>query len=399
MIRLVGDEEGTPVVGKRKGGRGRKGRSGRGGRNGRGRRRRGGAEAELPQPHAAFGVAVGVHEGGEDVLGGGEPVVGIGCEEGDEGLEETREAPLRHGGLVAVGVAALPVDEAEKRRGVVLVQERAGAVVDGFAGDGDVVGVQHAVDEADAHPLGDEPRLRRHNFAGECAVPLGRVVDVGEARVVAADGVVRESLDDVIAAVHPRELERPDAQVARRDADDDRAGLRAGAHDRPAGGQHRQRPGGGDAQRVHRLTGDELAEHRAEGGMAVAAAGERGGAGTFQVDVAEVAGGVGDFAEQQRAPVAEDGDEMPELVARVRLRGGRRAGRQAAAHEERDAVGRAQPFRVDAELAGQRLVDRDEFGRGERLGLPFDGQLRQRVGEMRGQADGQVGGGGRLVRL
>src|SRR3712207_8635429 len=52
---------------------------------------------------------------------------------------------LRDPRLVAVGVAPEAVDRAEHRGRVVGVQEGAGAVVDGLAGDGGVVGVHHAV--------------------------------------------------------------------------------------------------------------------------------------------------------------------------------------------------------------------------------------------------------------
>ena len=71
---------------------------------------------------------------------------------------------------------------------------------------------------------------------------------------------------------------------------------------------------------MHGLGDQVLAQHRAERGEAVAAAGEGGRAGTLEMDVAEIAVAVGDLAEEQRAAVAEDGHELPELVARIRLR-------------------------------------------------------------------------------
>src|SRR3546814_9176446 len=57
------------------------------------------------------------------------------------------------------------VDRAEDRLWGVFVQERAGTVVDGLAGDRGVVGVHHAVDEADPQPAGDQLDLGRdHRF-------------------------------------------------------------------------------------------------------------------------------------------------------------------------------------------------------------------------------------------
>ena len=91
-------------------------------------------------------------------------------------------------------------------------------------------------------------------------------------------------------------------------------------------------PRGGDAHGVHRFAHDVLPQHRADGGEAVAAAGERRAPGAFEVDIAKTAFRVGDLTEQQRPPVAEPGGQPAELVAGVGL--GHRSG--AAGHQVAD---------------------------------------------------------------
>ena len=261
---------------------------------------------ELPEP-------------GEVLACEGQGTVGVGVVKRREGLGEPGQIPLGHAGLVPVGVDALPVDRAEHGARVVRVEEGARAVVDGLAGDGDVVGVHHPVHEPGAQPRRDEARLRIGDGIeqGQRALGLGQGEHV---RVVPGGGMVDETLDDVVSAMRPSELKRTDAQMTRRHPHQDRAGQRPLALDAAASGDDRQRAGGRDAQGVHGLGDQVLAQHRAERGEAVAAAGEGGRAGTLEMDVAEIAVAVGDLAEEQRAAVTEDGHELPELVARIRLR-------------------------------------------------------------------------------
>ena len=102
-----------------------------------------------------------------------------------------------------------------------------------------------------------------------------------------------------------RELERAHAQVACRDARQHGAGQRALALHRLASGGDRQRPRRRDAQRVHGLADQRLAQHQANGGLAVAAARERRAPGALERDVATLPGAVDHLAEQQRATVAQ----------------------------------------------------------------------------------------------
>ena len=48
------------------------------------------------------------------------------------------------------------IDRAECFRRIVGVHESARTVVDGLARDGHVVGIHHAVDESELHPMGDQ---------------------------------------------------------------------------------------------------------------------------------------------------------------------------------------------------------------------------------------------------
>jgi MFS family permease len=70
---------------------------------------------------------------------------------------------------------------------------------------------------------------------------------------------------------------------------------------------------------VHRLADQHLAQHRADRGLAVAAARERRAARALEGDVAAPAVAVDHLAEQQRAAVAELRREAAELVAGVGL--------------------------------------------------------------------------------
>jgi hypothetical protein len=82
--------------------------------------------------------------------------VGVGIEQGQQRLGQARQIPAGDQRLVAIGIAPAGVDRAEDRVGVEVVHEGAGAVVDGFARQGHVVGVHDAVDEAHAHPARDQ---------------------------------------------------------------------------------------------------------------------------------------------------------------------------------------------------------------------------------------------------
>lgn len=92
------------------------------------------------------------------------------------------------------------------------------------------------------------------------------------------------------------------------------------APDVSAGGDDGQRTGGADAQGIQGFADDVFAQHRADRGQSVAAAGERGTAGALQVHVAAEALRVFEFAVQQRPAVTEQLHIVAELVPCVDLR-------------------------------------------------------------------------------
>ena len=170
--------------------------------------------------------------------------------------------------MISVGVAFVAVDGAEGGVGVVVVHEGAGAVVDGFAGEGHVIGIEDAVDEADVHPAGDEGGLA---FDGGVEEGEGWGVGFGEIGVVALEGVIGEGFEGVGVLVGGGPLEGADADVAGGDAGEDGAGEAAfAADDGVAGGGDGEAAGGGDAEGVHGFADEVFAKHGAEGGAAVA---------------------------------------------------------------------------------------------------------------------------------
>ena len=111
------------------------------------------------------------------------------------------------------------------------------------------------------------------------------------------------------------------------------------AHDAFAGGHGGQRSRRGHAERGHGFADNVFAEHRAEGGLAVAAAREWRAPGALQLQIVTCAVSVDDFTEQDGAAVAELRHESTELVAGVGLRNRLGALGHRVAGEHRDAVG------------------------------------------------------------
>ena len=116
-------------------------------------------------------------------------------------------------------------------------------------------------------------------------------------------------------------------------------------------------PGGGDAQRVHRLADDVLAQHRPDRGQTVAASRERRGSRTLEVKVTNRPVRAGDLAEQQRASVTQTRDEPAELVSGVGLRNRRGTVRHQGPDQEPQSVGALQPDCVQTQVGGQPLIE------------------------------------------
>ena len=188
--------------------------------------------------------------------------------------------------------------------------------------------------------------------------------------VVAGDDVIGEMPDRLHISARGKELKGADADVARRDAGQHGAGQRHFTPDGLAGRDNGERPGGGDAERGHRLADDVLAQDRSERGAAIAVAGERRGAGALELDVAAHAVGIDDLAEKNGPAITELRHEVAELVAGIGH--GERLAElgHPVARKDRHALGRRKQSGIEPELAGEILVQPNEAGRS-------DGRRRQ----------------------
>ena len=137
---------------------------------------------------------------------------------------------------------------------------------------------------------------------------------------------------------------------------------RAVAIDGLAGRDGGQRPGGRNAERVHRLADEIFAQHRPQRRAPVAAPRERRSARALQLDVAPLAVAVQDLAEQDGAAVAELGNEIAELMPGVGHRDRLGARRDEVAGKHRRQIVRFDPLGVDPEFRGERLVEPDQPG-------------------------------------
>jgi hypothetical protein len=73
---------------------------------------------------------------------------------------------------------------------------------------------------------------------------------------------------------------------------------------------------------VERFADEVFSEHGAEGGTAIAAAGEAGWSSAFELDIAEGFVGEADLSEEHGSSVPKLGNEVSELMAGVGLRDG-----------------------------------------------------------------------------
>ncbi len=217
--------------------------------------------------------------------------------------------------LIRERVAAAVVDRAERLARIVRVEERARSVVDRLAGDRRVVGVHHAVHEADAEPARDQARLRarrrdRGAPARRCRCPRRR----GSGARARTTSAVASASTSPRAAKNSKVPTRIWLAATRVSTAPGRASSRRTRLARRDGGERARRR---DAERGHRLAHDVLAQHRPERGAPVAAAREGRAPRALELDVAPLAVLADDLAEQDRATVAELRDEVAELVARV----------------------------------------------------------------------------------
>ena len=127
-----------------------------------------------------------------------------------------------------------------------------------------------------------------------------------------------------------------------------------------------------------------------ERGAAVAPARERRRARSLELDVAADAVPVDDFAEQDGPAVAELGHEMAELVAGIGHRDRVGAIGEALSGEDFGPFRALQHVRIEAEMDGQRPVQLDQPGGGDR-GRGHAGEKvrrQRRIGVLEREMDG-----------
>jgi hypothetical protein len=99
---------------------------------------------------------------------------------------------------------------------------------------------------------------------------------------------------------------------------------------------------------------------------AITAARERRDTGALELYVVALPVAANDFAEQDRAPIAETRIPAAELMAGINCRDRVGAFRQVVAGNRVHALGGFQPGRIDAEQASEFVVDADQCGIGDR---------------------------------
>jgi hypothetical protein len=147
--------------------------------------------------------------------------------------------------------------------------------------------------------------------------------------------------------------------VARGDACQHRARQHGLAVHGLAGGDDGERTRRRDAERVHGLAHQGFAQHRPDGRLAVAAAGEGRPPRALESDVEAPALAIEDLAEQHGAAIAELRREASELVAGVGLGDRLRAFRHGVAGEQGGAGVAGERVGVESHRLGERAVEEE----------------------------------------
>src|SRR5882672_10764725 len=127
---------------------------------------------------------------------------------------------MRDPWLIGVGIAALSVDGAEHRCRIIMIHEGAWAVVDSLTGDGHIVGVHHAMDEAHMHPAGNERRLSVAHALKQTQIGVRVALELP---VVALNYVIGQAPYLGLLAAGGQKLEGADTDVAGSDPRQNRA--------------------------------------------------------------------------------------------------------------------------------------------------------------------------------
>ena len=178
-----------------------------------------------------------------------------------ETLGQPRQVPEQRRRLAAIGIEAGLVEIGRREARVVGRQEAPGAVVEALAGDVDVVGVEHAVNEAGGQPLGtgprdvgDHPLQERHRARRLVVAPC-----IGH---VGLHGIVEQPAQARPVLVVGEALEGADADVRVAEPDQDRrAGRRrlVVARQLLTGLDQAEGLGGVDPQGLEHRAGEQLA--------------------------------------------------------------------------------------------------------------------------------------------
>ena len=218
--------------------------------------------------------------------------------------------------LIGIAIAAAVVDRAEHGGRVVMIHERARTVVDRLTGYRHVVGVHHAVDETDMHPVGDEGCLPDRDALKHCKIWSDVILQL---RIMARDHVVRQALNLVQFATRGKVLESTDPDVTRGNTCEYSSRQCGLPIDGFAGGHGRKSPSRRDTERVHRLTNQIFPKHRTESGQAIAGPRKRRASRAFELNITAPAMDVDDLAQKQRPTIAELWNEVAELVTGIGL--------------------------------------------------------------------------------
>ena len=278
----------------------------------------------------------------------------IRIEKRQQRLGQPRQVPRQDQRLVGIGIAPLPVDRGKHRARRIGFQKGAGAIVDGLARQRHVVGVHHAMDKADPHPLRDQPRLPRRHRIKQPQRPRH-----------ARDSAARWYSPSAPAPCRSRRAPKR-TETCRPGYD----------WPPPAPAPHRATPPAsrqtvspvattasdrvvGTPKRRHRLGNQIFPQHRPDRRLAIAAARKRRPARPFQLQIPAPPVRAQKLAQQMRPPVAKlrrkPAELMPGIGQRHRLGPRRHLG--PGKPRRSLAVGQVQP-KVPRQIAVERQKPR-----------------------------------------
>ncbi len=239
---------------------------------------------------------------------------------------------------------------------IVVVDPAIRAVVDGQAEHRHVVGVHHAVHETHPHPFAHQPRGPLADRGEPVAVQ--RLAIAAQSGKITADAEIGQLPQQGHVTARGRQLEIAEAQERRRHAADDRTGfglrmpvVEHVAHHRFTGRHQAQRTGGGNAEMMHRLAAQELANRGAQHRTAVGGARIRRRPGPLQLQFPAPPLHVHGFPQRDRPAIAQLAGPGAKLVTAV-------VGRERL---------HARPDRVAAEYLRERRVGQIRAAEAQRL--------------------------------